>query len=172
MNDDTTQPTTTHDDVDAMFQHLNTAEPLPLALVRMFPHGRAAHLAAQVLDHAGVIELALAEYAESRGHGSLDRNEASHAAGIVQGFRHALAQETAVRNDAPPCAPLTGTSGRSIVHTIADAISAMPEPGEEDGGWRYAARKQVEKTGLYYVQTWKRDATYYAYTAAAQDGKG
>lgn len=146
----------------------HTENTIPQALVRMFPHGRAAQLAARVLAHADIIELALADYAEAHGHGSLDRTEASDAACVVQDFRHVLAQETADPKDSPARAPLTGTSGRSIVHTIAESILTMPEPKPGDGGWRQAAHNQIWRTGTRYTQMWEKDATYWAYTAAPQ----
>lgn len=164
MNTDNTEAATTHEDVDAMFRHLHGQTPLPQALVRMFPGGRSAHLTAQILARIDTIDNALNTLLYTKGHGGMNGSELHYMAGLVKDFRHVLAQETADRNATPPCAPLTGTSGRSIVHTIADAISTMPEPKPEDGGWRHAARKQVERTGSYYVQTWERDATYWAYT--------
>lgn len=146
---------------------------IPQALALMLPSGRAAHLAARVLAHAELIELALTDFAEAKGVTSTaEGSEASNVACLVQDFRHVLAEETASLKDHPACAPLTGTSSRSIVHTIADSISTMPEPGPGDGGWRHAARRQVERTGDHYAQVWVKDATYWEYTGRTVTEEG
>lgn len=134
---------------------------IPQALVHMLPHGEPARLAAQILAHAPVIELALADYAESERHGSAERDEASNAANLMLDFRHSLAREAAALTVTPASAPLTGTSARSIVHAIANAVLTMPTPA--DGLWRQAAHAQVWRTGNHYTQMWKADATYWAY---------
>lgn len=147
----------------------NTQPPLPHALVRMFPDGRGAYLAAQILSHADVIERALDDYTKAQEHGSPGQDEASHTAALVHDFRYILAQETAARQANRTSAPLTGTSARSIVQTIAHAILTMPEP--KNGGWREAAHAQIWRTGTRYAQMWKEDARYFMYAADAQNQK-
>lgn len=146
--------------------------PIPQALVRMLPHGRAAHLAARVLAEAEAIEAALDLAIRAKGYGTpLGYVDAARVAELVQDFRHVLAQETSSMKDSPACAPLTGTSARSVIHTIADSILTMPEPKPEDGGWRQAAHDQVWRTGTRYTQTWKADAAYWAYTRDTPTGE-
>lgn len=142
----------------------NTENPIPLALVRMLPHGRSAHLAAQVLAQMETVSNALGTLLHTKGHGGMDPAELSYTAGLVQDFRHVLAKETADIKASPATAPLTGTTSRSIVSAIADSVLTMPEPKPEDGGWRQAAHNQVWRTGTRYAQTWLTDATYWAYS--------
>jgi hypothetical protein len=132
---------------------------LSQALVRMLPHAEAARLAGRILMNADIIELALADYAEAHPHGSTDRDEASDMALLVQQFRRVLADEVSRLQESPAAAPVTGTSARSIVHTLAEAVLTMPEP---EGSWRQAAHDQIWKVGARYQQVWP-DATYWKY---------
>lgn len=143
---------------------------VPLALARMFPHGRAAIAAARLLAHHDIIEDALDTAVHLEGHGGLDHSGLAQAQAAVEEFRAALAEESAAAETHAGCAPLTGTPGHNIVHALAETVLTMPEPKPGDGGWRQAAYKQIEKTGSNYVQVWKDSATYYAYTRQGETG--
>jgi hypothetical protein len=151
--------------LDYLVEHMPDPVPVPQALVRMLPYGKTAELAAKVLAEADTLMAALGTVAHTEDCGGMDRTEVIRVLGIVSSFRHLLAETAAQTADHPAHAPLTGTSGRSLVHTLADSISTMAEP--KDGNWREAARKQVERTGSRYVQVWKADATFWNYTQPA-----
>jgi hypothetical protein len=132
--------------------------PIPQALAMMLPHGKAAILASQVLARAD-------EIADALDHSP----GASELSILLREFHTELYKSATEMVQSPATAPLTGTSARSIVHTIAESILTMPEPTPADGGWRQAVHDQIWRTGSRYTQIWKKDATYWQRTGQTRD---
>lgn len=144
---------------------------VPLALARMIPHGETAHLAARILAQADLIGDALYTLSHDPEPGAgLDMNAVAELSDLAREFHKRLEAESAQMEEQPYHSPLTGTSARSIVHTIADSILTMPEPKPKDGGWRQAAYRQIFNTGSRYERIWKDSATYFTYTRQSESG--